>query len=91
MKRVAMRVTGRVQGVGFRAGTWERAHALGLTGWVRNTADGAVEIEAQGDAGQIDALVAWVRGGGPAAARVDAVAVTPVAVIAGDSNFGARP
>jgi len=42
-------VHGRVQGVGFRASTHEMGRRLGLTGWVRNRPDGAVEVRAQGD------------------------------------------
>lgn len=42
-------VQGRVQGVGFRAFVFNRAEQLGLTGWVRNTADGSVEVLAEGE------------------------------------------
>lgn len=62
-------VSGRVQGVAFRASTQAQARALGLVGWVRNLADGGVEIVAQGDASALDALVAWCHSG-PRAARV---------------------
>lgn len=91
MTRVFARVSGRVQGVGFRASTCAEAVALGLVGWVRNTADGAVELEAQGEAGDVDALVAWLRAGGPLSARVDAVDVRPVATVLGASGFRIRP
>lgn len=69
-----LRVRGRVQGVFYRASMREEARKLGLTGWVRNRTDGTVEALVQGDAAQIDALVAWARMGPPAAAveRVDA-------------------
>ncbi|MES1923903.1 acylphosphatase [Salinisphaera sp. T31B1] len=63
-------VTGRVQGVGFRAATRDRARSLGLAGWVRNRADGSVEGLARGDAQTLDALEAWLAQG-PAMARVD--------------------
>ena len=48
MVRVHLRITGRVQGVGFRWATRDEAVRLGLTGWVRNTDDGAVEVLASG-------------------------------------------
>lgn len=49
--------SGRVQGVGFRYTACALARSLGLTGWVRNAADGTVEMEAQGDEGAIGELV----------------------------------
>lgn len=48
MERKHWIVTGRVQGVGFRAWAAYQAHQLGLAGWVRNADDGSVEVEAQG-------------------------------------------
>jgi acylphosphatase len=60
-------VSGRVQGVGFRAATLREAQALGLTGWVRNLADRRVELVATGEPEQIDRLVTWLSEGPPAA------------------------
>ncbi|HEX5307320.1 MAG TPA: acylphosphatase [Dyella sp.] len=60
-------VSGRVQGVFFRAGTREQALALGLTGVARNLADGRVEVIASGDPQAIDALERWLHRGPPAA------------------------
>lgn len=57
MPRVAVRFTGRVQGVGFRATTLSFAQRHELVGWVRNEPDGSVCAEMQGDAGQIDACL----------------------------------
>lgn len=63
-------VTGRVQGVGFRAATQDTARDLGLAGWVRNRSDGAVEIMAAGDESALDRLRDWLgRGPGMAAVR----------------------
>ena len=66
-------ISGDVQMVGYRAWTLRTARALGVTGFVRNLADGRVEIFAEGDAQAIDALAARCRQG-PSHARVDNVA-----------------
>jgi acylphosphatase len=63
-------VHGRVQGVWFRESTRRRATELGVRGWVRNRADGAVEAEVEGDAEAVEVLVAWL-GHGPSSARVE--------------------
>ena len=62
-------VWGRVQGVCFRWACRDEALKLGLTGWVRNLADGSVEVTAEGPEVQLDALRAWL-GKGPPSARV---------------------
>lgn len=69
-------VSGRVQGVYFRATTRERALRFGLTGWVRNRSDGAVEVLACGDEANVAELEAWLRRG-PAHARVVSVEREP--------------
>jgi acylphosphatase len=67
-------VSGRVQGVFFRAGTQDVARHLGLTGWVRNRSDGCVELIACGEAGALAKLEQWLWQGPPQArvARVEA-------------------
>ena len=82
---VELLVSGRVQGVGFRYCTAERAESLGVTGWVRNEPDGSVALHAEGPAGAVDALVAWCHDG-PPLARVSNVAVRDSAVT-GASSF----
>ena len=67
-----VRVTGRVQGVGYRAWTADAARGLGLTGWVRNEADGAVTAVLSGSAKAVDEMIARMRQG-PSAARVNAL------------------
>jgi acylphosphatase len=67
-------VVGRVQGVYYRAATAEQAARLQLDGWVKNLADGSVEVVAAGDAAAIAALASWLWNG-PPAARVSAVHV----------------
>lgn len=72
-------VSGRVQGVFFRATTQETARRLGLTGWVRNVADGRVELVACGEAQPLAALEHWLWQG-PPHARVESVTVSEVPV-----------
>ena len=67
-----IRVSGIVQGVGFRPFVWRLAQELGLSGWVRNDAQG-VEILAQGTAAALDALLARLHSDAPALALVDSV------------------
>lgn len=73
-KRLSARITGRVQGVGFRNFTQRRARRLDLTGWVRNKPDGSVRLEAEGPQEALDELVEAVHQG-PRMASVDDVAV----------------
>jgi len=72
--RVHVVVSGRVQGVAFRAYTVDEARDLGVRGWVRNLPDGRVEAEAEGERPAVEALVAFCRRG-PPAARVEGVVV----------------
>jgi acylphosphatase len=65
-------VRGRVQGVGFRWFVEREAHTLGIAGWVRNNADGSVEVLAMGTSDQLIGLRSRLRNG-PRAARVDDV------------------
>ena len=75
--RVARRyvIGGRVQGVGFRYFAADAAAREGIVGWVRNLADGRVEIAAEGDVAAVDRFERAVRHG-PSHARVDEVDVT---------------
>lgn len=72
VRTIRLCIRGQVQGVGFRDAMSREAERLGLTGWVRNRADGDVEAVAQGGAAALEALVAWARRG-PPAARVEHV------------------
>jgi acylphosphatase len=67
-------ISGRVQGVGYRAGMIDEARRLGVTGWVRNRRDGKVEAVVDGDPAAVDAIVAWARCG-PRGAAVTDVAI----------------
>ncbi len=64
---VSVRVTGRVQGVGFRNAMKEAADRLGLVGWVRNRGDGTVEAHAVGSSEAVEGLLAWCATGSPMA------------------------
>jgi acylphosphatase len=64
-------VSGRVQGVFYRASTRERAQELGCRGYARNLPDGRVEVLAVGDPTAVHALVEWLRQGPPAAHVAD--------------------
>ena len=77
-----VRVTGRVQGVFFRAWTAEQAKILGVIGWVRNAPDGSVEAHLQGDRWAVQRLVELLHKG-PPSAEVDKVSVE-------EANFGAN-
>ena len=72
VETIIVQIRGRVQGVGFRAAAVRQAHELGITGWVRNTDDGAVEALLQGHVDAIDRMLSWLHTG-PPAARVDEV------------------
>lgn len=71
-RRVRVRVSGRVQGVWFRAETMSMARSLGLSGWVRNATDGTVEAVFEGDERLVSEAVEWCRRG-PPGARVESV------------------
>jgi acylphosphatase len=62
-QRLRAVVTGRVQGVGFRASTQSEARRRDLAGWVRNLWNGDVELEAEGATAALDALLTFLREG----------------------------
>lgn len=76
---IFLRITGRVQGVGFRYATCLRARELGLRGWVRNRHDGSVELLAAGNRAACEELALWAQHGPPAAkvTEVASLEVTP--------------
>ena len=89
MRSVRLIITGRVQGVGYRIWAERRATALGVRGWVRNRADGSVELQASGEADAVAALIeaCWT---GPRHAEVSAVTVAESEDDDG-AGFSARP
>jgi acylphosphatase len=87
--RVRLLVSGRVQGVFFRASTRDAARELGLTGWVRNTPSGDVEVEAQGAPDDVGRLVAFTMDD-PGHAAVREVIREDIATVDGDAGFDVR-
>jgi acylphosphatase len=75
MTRRRLRIIGKVQGVFYRAWFAGQAQALGLTGWVRNRADGSVEAVVEGAPDKVEAAIDRARQGSPAS-RVDDVQVS---------------
>jgi acylphosphatase len=88
-RTVRLRITGRVQGVGYRIWAERTANRLGISGWVRNRSDGAVELMATGAEAAVASLIEACQQG-PRAAVVTDIAIEDAEV---DSSvgFGARP
>ncbi|MEC4721523.1 acylphosphatase [Noviherbaspirillum sp. CPCC 100848] len=80
-----LRISGLVQGVGYRASFAMQARELGLSGWVRNRVDGSVEAAVRGAPEAVEQMVAWSRRG-PPGARVSDVVITSIddAALPGD-------
>lgn len=72
--RVHLRISGRVQGVGFRANAQKTAQRLGIRGYARNLPDGRVEIVAEGAAARLNQFTTWCRTG-PTLSRVTAIQI----------------
>ena len=90
MERLRRRVVahGRVQGVWFRESARRRADELGIAGWVRNRADGAVEAELEGPPEEVEVLTDWFRHG-PPGAQVERLEVEEAAST-GEAGFSVR-
>lgn len=65
--RAHVLVSGRVQGVGYRASTWDTAILLKLNGWVRNLRDGRVEAVFEGTGDRVEEMIRWCHKGPPTA------------------------
>jgi len=89
VRTVCLRISGRVQGVGYRIWAERAAAAFGIRGWVRNRSDGSVELHACGSENAIGALIEACRQGPRAAIVTD---VTIIEAEDDDSvGFSARP
>lgn len=87
--RAQVLISGLVQGVSFRAETQAKANSLELVGWVRNLADGRVEIVAEGEREKLEKLIAWSKLG-PAPAQVSGVEVFWQEATGEFAKFGLR-
>ena len=88
-RRVRFRVTGRVQGVAYRASAVDAAIRQGVVGWVRNLPTGDVDGVAQGEASAVDGFLAWAAKG-PPGARIDRLTTDDEEVEDGLSRFEIR-
>ncbi|MEZ5087719.1 MAG: acylphosphatase [Tessaracoccus sp.] len=88
MKRVRVKVTGWVQGVGYRYSLWIVAERAGVRGWVRNRHDGSVEAELEGSEQAVDEVSDWMLKG-PPSARVQHRQITPLSPT-GEDGFDVR-
>jgi acylphosphatase len=82
-RRVALVITGQVQGVFYRREAQREAVRLGLTGFVRNEEDGSVYAEAEGSSTAVGTFIRWCRRG-PANARVEDVRTEERVTLGGD-------
>ncbi len=82
IRSARVRITGRVQGVGYRAWTVDEARRRGLSGWVRNRSNGDVEAVFSGPAATVDDMIAACRRG-PYSARVDHVVIDAAEPVSG--------
>jgi acylphosphatase len=83
-------ISGRVQGVWYRAHTKKKAEALGVTGWVKNTVDGNVEAVFEGNESTLHEMITWCRVGPPFAQVAD-VKITQKQVGGGFTDFVVLP
>ncbi len=90
MIRIHLKITGKVQGVFFRAHTIEKAESLGdITGWVANNADGTVDVVAEGPENKINDLTDWCRSG-PSTCEVKKIEVEKLTFTGEFSEFSIR-
>ena len=82
-------ISGRVQGVWFRASTKKKAEELGITGWVRNTIDGDVEAVFEGEKDILDEMIKWCNKG-PSLSKVKNVKVDNIEKISDFDSFSIR-
>jgi acylphosphatase len=88
LKRAHVRITGDVQGVGFRYDARARSRSLDVAGWIHNAPDGSVEAVFEGDDERVESMIDWCRRG-PLGARVDDVEVSWEEP-GGETGFGVR-
>jgi acylphosphatase len=89
MKRFFIVIHGRVQGVGFRYFAQEFAELLKISGWTRNTSEGNVELEAQGEETQLNIFISKIKIG-PPHANVEGCRISEIAIIENEREFKIR-
>jgi len=89
VKSVFVQIGGRVQGVGFRYFALMKANELQITGWVRNTPEGNVEIEAEGEPENLNIFLDWMKIG-PARAVIRSYSVSEITPLRNFTNFIVR-
>jgi acylphosphatase len=77
VKSVKINIYGKVQGVGFRYSTVQKANEMGIYGFVKNRTDGSVYIEADGETETLELFILWLKKG-PSWSRVDEVKVVDI-------------
>ncbi len=88
IKAAIIQIYGRVQGVGFRYYTHQKANELGINGFVENRADGSVYIEAEAEEDRLDAFILWCHHG-PQWAKVRELKIAPMPAL-GIKGFRVR-
>lgn len=89
VKSVFLIIGGRVQGVGFRYFVRHKAEELHISGWVRNTPDGKVEIEAEGEPRNLETFIDWMKIG-PSRAIIRSFSVSDITPLRNFTNFIVR-
>jgi len=89
LKSVFLIISGRVQGVGFRYFAKYKADEIGITGWVKNTPDGKLEIEASGDSENLQTFIDWMKIG-PSRAVIKTANISEITPVRTFTNFSIR-
>jgi len=89
MDQYEIKITGRVQGVGFRYFVFQKANEFELKGWVKNTVEGGVLIMVQGDETEINTFIDCLRIG-PTRARVDKISKYKMKLLTDFDNFSVK-
>lgn len=89
IKQYHLLITGRVQGVGYRASASDKGQQLGINGWVKNLQDGRVEMLIAGEQLQLEQMIAWAEQG-PRFAEVTHIDISEQSVTGKLSDFQIR-
>lgn len=89
MQQYEIKITGRVQGVGFRFFTQQKAREFGLKGWVKNTVDGGVLVMVSGDETDIETFIDYLRIG-PTLSRVHKITKVKIENLQEFDNFSVK-